>query len=187
MATAAYMTGRKKYKRPQAVVWCDAYTIESGLYVPSGAEYDDFLVLSDHNREQISIPSERIENRKRMINGTMRSYHVADKEKFSWQWDMLPSRAFEEDPQFNTTTGLPAEPYVMHTADGGAGARDMEHWRSNHKGPFYMLLSYDHTTSYAQVTGYNRVVHVYISSFSKDIVKRGITDFWNVSVELEEV
>ena len=125
--------------------------------------------------------------RSRMINGTMRSYYIADKEKFGWQWEMLPSRAFDENPNFNATTGKPATPYVMHTADGGAGGWDLVNWYQNHSGPFYMLMSYDGGTAYEDVNHYVRVVQVYFSSFSYNIVKRGITDFWNVNVELEEV
>lgn len=187
MATATYMTGRKMYNRPQALTWCDSYTMESGFYIPSGTEFQDFIVLSDHNRSEIKIGGNRIENRKRMINGTMRSYHIADKDTFSFSWEMLPSRSFDEAPNFNTTTGVAPSPYVRHTADGGAGGWDVVEWYANHNGPFYMLMSYDGGQAYGEVTAYTRVVHVYFSSFSSDVVKRGITDFWNISVELEEV
>lgn len=187
MATSGYVTGRKKWSLPQAVVWANAYEISSGVYVPSGTEYQDFIILSDHNRQEINIPSERIENRKRMINATMRSYHVADKSRFSWSWEMLPSRAFDDNPQFSSTTGLPTAVTTMHTADGGAGGWDLKEWYENHVGPFYMLLSYDAGVAYGDVNKYTRIVHVYFSSFGYSLVKRGITDFWNVSVELEEV
>ena len=58
-------------------------TLVEGLYVPDNSEYgsdsgiEDFIVLSDHNRQPITFGMQRIENRKRMINGTMRSYHIA--------------------------------------------------------------------------------------------------------------
>lgn len=187
MASAAYMSGRKKYSRPQAILWCDNYEMDNGLYVPSGTEFQDFIVLSDHNRKEIEIKGSRIENRKRMINGTMRSYFVADKDTFSWAWNMLPSRAFDEDPMINASTGVPASPYVMHTADGGAGGWDLNEWYLNHAGPFYMLMSYDGGEAFDDTTKYTRVVHVYFSSFSYTVEKRGITDFWSVQVDLEEV
>lgn len=187
MATASYMAGRSKYKRPQAILWCDSYAMDSGLFVPVGTEYEDFIILSDHNRKELPIQGGRIENRKRMINGTMRSYFIADKDVIKLDWDMLPSRAFDENPEFNTNTGKPASPYVMHTADGGAGGWDIQNWYNTHQGPFYMLMSYDIGTAYDSVLKYTRVVHVYFSSFQSVVVKRGITDFWNISLELEEV
>ena len=50
-----------------------------------------------------------------------------------------------------------------------------------------MLLSYDKGDAYGDVYRYTRWVNVYFSAFSYDVVKRGITDFWNISVDLEEV
>ena len=39
MATAAYVSGRKRYQRPQGVLWSEnAGTLVDGLYVPSGPE-----------------------------------------------------------------------------------------------------------------------------------------------------
>ena len=108
MATAAYLTGRKRFQRPQAILWSEnAGTLVDGLYVPNGYEVgadvpeetdpsliDQFLILSDHNRGEISFQPQRIEQRQRTINGRMRSYHIADKLSISWTWSNLPSRAF---------------------------------------------------------------------------------------------
>ena len=104
MTTSGYIYGsggvggRKKYRRPQAMMWSDLPPVTSnGFLVPDGFEVnaatpgDDFLVLSDHNRKDISFKPERIEKRERMINGRMRSYHIADKMTISTSWDMLPS------------------------------------------------------------------------------------------------
>jgi hypothetical protein len=39
MATSGYMTGRKRYQRPQALLWSDnPGTLSDGLYVPNGYE-----------------------------------------------------------------------------------------------------------------------------------------------------
>lgn len=110
MASNAYMQGRKKYQRPQAMLWADnPGTIVDGFHIPLGNEVGsdgtldqagEFLILSDNNREAIEFTKERIEVRKRMVNGRMRSYHVADKLQISTSWAMLPSRSFSETPSF---------------------------------------------------------------------------------------
>ena len=199
MATTTYLAGRKKYTRPQAVVWCDDYSFSGSTYVPNGNEFEDFIILSDHNRSEIKVESDRIENRKRMINGTMRSYHVADKIKYSWNWSMIPSRGFSLEPTFTAggalqrsqspdpVVGIQTVP-LMYTADGGAGGSDLLEWYENHKGPFYMLLSYD-KQKYSNLNSYTEVAQVYFASFSYDVSKRGLTshDFWDISMTLEEV
>ena len=201
MADSVYLAGRKKYKRPQAMLWSDAPPIISNnVYVPQGYEInaatagDDFIVLSDHGRKEISFKPERIEKRERMINGRMRSYHIADKLTISTSWDMLPSRAFRTDPQFDVTTGLSTiKPF---TIDGGAGGNELLDWYQNHTGSFYVFLAYDRKSNFAEsgqyghLAEYNEVIEMFISSFDYNIVKRGGTnnyDFWNVSVTLEEV
>ena len=50
------------------------------------------LYLTDDNRSPLKITPERIESRRRMIDGTMRSVHVADKYSFSTSWENIPSR-----------------------------------------------------------------------------------------------
>jgi len=193
VANSLYMAGRSAYSRPQAVVWADEYETSSGKYVPSGSEFNDFIILSDHNRSEISIQKERIENKRRMINGTMRSYHIADKKRFSWSWSMFPSRAFSNSPTFSASGRLTnnVEDYVVDLAAGGV---DIINWYENHQGPFYMLLAYDKynefsVNPYSHLNEYNEVVKVFFSGCESSIVKRGGTnhDFWDISVSLEEV
>jgi len=212
MATAAYITGRRRYQRPQAVLWSDnAGTLSEGLYVPNGYEVgatvpggtdpnliDQFLILSDHNRGEIDISTERLEQRQRTINGRMRSYHIADKLNFSWSWSLLPSRAFYQNAAFNETTGI--SPYQNNTqeftSDGGAGGVEILDWYENHKGPFWMYLAYDKYSNFGDddaafghLEQYNQIVEVYFADFNYSIVKRGGNNFdlWNISVTLEEV
>jgi hypothetical protein len=217
MADSAYLAGRKKYRRPQAMLWSDAPpVISNNVYVPQGVEVNsasagsDFLILSDHGRKDISFKPERIEKRERMINGRMRSYHVADKLTISTSWDMLPSRAFSNDPNFDTSTGAAATgsrsvtingntyniDATMYTVDGGAGGNELLDWYQNHTGSFYVFLAYDkkgnfadNGSQYGHLAEYNEVIEMFISSFDYNVVKRGGTnyDFWNVSVTLEEV
>jgi hypothetical protein len=211
MATSGYITGRKRYQRPQGILWSNnAGTLSNGLYVPTGYEIgadigaetnasliDQFLVLSDHNRSEINFSPKRLEQRQRTINGRMRSYHVADKLDISWSWDNLPSRSHDESPEFNSS-GVSALKGTQseYTADGGAGGVDILDWYETHTGPFWMFLAYDKYTNfestedpYAHLAQYNQVVQVYISDFKYSVVKRGATnhDLWNISVTLEEV
>ena len=212
MATAGYITGRKRYQRPQAVLWSDnAGTLSEGLYVPNGYEVgadvpggtdpdlvDQFLILSDHNRGEIDVTTQRLEQRQRTINGRMRSYHIADKLNFSWSWSLLPSRAFYQNAEFDPDTGI--SPYQNNlqefTADGGAGGVALLDWYQNHKGPFWMYLSYDKysnfgddNAAFGHLGQYNQIVQVYFADFNYSIVKRGGNNFdlWNISVTLEEV
>ena len=216
MASAQYLLGRKKYARPQAMLWAEnsgtVVSIEDEqYYVPDGYEsatdvsgitgdplVDQFIILSDDNRSPIDFRINRIEKRERMINGRMRSYHVADKLSITASWTMLPSRSFASLADFNPTTGKSAQTKTSSefTTDGGAGGVEMLNWYENHKDPFWVYLAYDKYTSYGnsadaflQLAKYNQVVEMYLADFSYSVVKRGSSnyDFWNVSVTLEEV
>ena len=211
MATSGYITGRKRYQRPQGVLWSNnPGTLSNGLYVPTGYEVgadigaetnlsliDQFVILSDHNRSEMRFSPKRIEQRQRTINGRMRSYHIADKLEISWSWENLPSRSYSQSPEF-ADNGLSALKGTQseYTSDGGAGGVDILDWYETHKGPFWMFLAYDKHTNfdntedpYDHLHQYNQVIQVYISDFNYTVVKRGATnhDLWNISVTLEEV
>lgn len=185
MPLQTYMSNRMAYSRPQAMLWTDAYTTSSAGYIPVGTEYTDFIILSDHSRGEIQIGSERIENRKRMINGTMRSYHIADKKSYQTSWDLLPSRAFDQAPAFDANGLSTAPGIVSYTADNGAGGQDLVSWYESHPGPFWMLLSYDDVV-YGTFNKYTTAVKVFFADFEHSVVKRGVTDLWDISVTLEE-
>jgi hypothetical protein len=202
----AYMAGRKQYARPQAILFSkNAGYLQDGKYIPDGYEFgasgktdaeSSFLILSDHNRSPIDFKTTRIENRKRMINGRMRSYHIADKLNINLSWNMIPSRGYSASPQFNTSTGATTGTGTEFTVDGGAGGVELLKWYENNTGPFWVFLSYDKynnfdTTAnkYAHLFEYNEVIEVYISSFDYSVQKRGAhnMDLWNISMSLEEV
>lgn len=246
MATSSYMAGRKKYQRPQAMLWADnPGTIIDGAYVPLGNEQNsqttfeagNFIILSDDNRQAIDFKPDRIEKRERMVNGRMRSYHIADKLVISTSWQMLPSRSFALSPDFNAngkatslieeapitlttyedtngdgknevitaTSTAPVRPYgsalrrdQQYTTDGGAGGVELLDWYENNPGSFWVYLSYDKYTNFAErgdtspydnLAKYSQIVEVYFSDFSYTVEKRGGSnyDFWNISVTLEEV
>lgn len=209
MATAAYVQGRKRYTRPQAIIWSEnPGTLDaSGIYIPTGQEIganplltsggtNQFLILSDHNRSAIQFKPERIEQRQRMINGNMRSHHIADKMTINFSWNNLPSRAFSSVADFDSTGKSELTGQNEYTADGGAGGVELLEWYETHKGPFWMFLSYDNyrnfgiaESAYLHLTNYSEIVQVYFADFSYDVVKRGRTnhDLWDISVSLEEV
>ena len=180
------MAGRRKYSRPQAILLADnpgtivSYTDPNtnqtaNFHIPLGYEYGNaanedptFLILSDDNRSPINFSNTRIEKRERMINGRMRSYHIADKVNIDVSWNMLPSRAFRTNPEFDSSgspsglvtsinhdnnpltatkpvksSGSPFYVDQQYTTDGGAGGADLLDWYKNHQGPFYVYLAYD--------------------------------------------
>ena len=215
MATSAYMAGRKRYQRPEAVLWSNnSGTLTGGLYLPNGYEVgavvpsgtdedliDQFLILSDNNRGEINFNQQRIEKRERTINGRMRSYHIADKLSISMSWNMLPSRAYFEVADFNSS-GI--SPYKNtsgeFTTDGGAGGVAILDWYQSHPGPFWMYLAYDKYSnfkvggeitdaSFGHLAQYNQIIEVYFADFNYSVVKRGGStyDFWNINLTLEEV
>ena len=210
MATSAYLTGRRRYTRPQGILWSNnAGTLSNGLYVPTGVEVgasttetdpnllDQFIILSDHNRGDMQFSTQRIEQRQRTINGRMRSYHIADKLTMSVSWSMLPSRGYSGLPNFNSAGVSPSEGSTTeYTADGGAGGVELLDWYETHQGPFFMYLAYDKYTNlegqtyeYSGLNRYNQIIEVYFADFNYSVVKRGATnhDLWNISVTLEEV
>ncbi len=202
MADSTYMVGRKQYRRPQAIMLSDSVgRVDGGIYTPDDdeVEFEDFIILSDHNRKALNFSTERIEQRKRMINGRMRSVHIADKLKLSVSWDLLPSRGFAGPAGFdvNGNPVIQTNQY-QHTADGGAGGVELLHWYKQHPGSFWVFLAYDNYRLFNEVVPednftkmgqYNERIEMYISEFSYDVDKRGATtfDMWNISLSLEEV
>lgn len=219
MATNQYMTGRRKYTRPQAIMFSEnPGVVNLGMRVPVGYEVgsdtdetdasllNQFLILTDDNRQPIDFKIIRIEKRERMINGRMRSHHITDKRSFSVSWSMVPSRAFSSKANFDTTTGSrigsvsgsPAAADTSYTTDGGAGGVEIKDWYDSHPGSFWVFLAYDNykelgfndpVTLANTLQRYNEVIEMYITDFSYSVQKRGGSnyDFWNISMTLEEV
>lgn len=139
--------------------------------------------LSDHNRSSLQEDIERIENKKRMADGTLRRYSVVKKRTFSCSWDLLPSS--------NSIVGS------LKTVDGGLAGEDLERIHDTINTPMRMILRRgsakgltapvvtDAQLPYSDSNFY--ICNVMISDFSKEVVKRGKVDLWNVSLTLEEV
>jgi hypothetical protein len=132
----------------------------------------------------------------------MRSYHIADKVQISTSWQRLPSRGYAASPEFDenglavlrTTSTVSDGMSQMYTADGGAGGIELLDWYENHKGSFWLFLSYDRYDNFVGEGKYNNlhkysdVIEVFFSDFSYSVEKRGYGhDLWGVSLSLEEV
>lgn len=116
--------------------------------------------ITDHNRSELSTDVNRIETPKRMANGSMRKYVIADKRTFSVSWSEVPH-------------------LKDYTVDGYWGGKEMETFYNTNAGVFTLKI----TNGDATVETFS----VVFTSFSRDLSKRGLYDFWNVSVEMEEV
>lgn len=116
--------------------------------------------ITDHNRSELNVTPERIENKQRMANGRMRKYVTADKRTFSCSWDMLPKK-------------------TTQTVDGFWGGEAMEDFYNATAGSFTLEI----TDGDGEVYTYS----VMFSDFSKVIKKRGSVDFWQIDVTMEEV
>ena len=120
------------------------------------------IKITDHNRSELEIATERIGNQKRMANATKRGYWIADKRKFSVSWTDLPGS-------------------TDYTVDGFAGADDIAAFYLANKGVFSLTLIYADGQP-------NDVVSVmFTPDFSKRLKKRGITSIYDVEVSMEEV
>lgn len=160
------------YLRPSLVIFTeDEPTSIDGTQWDLGTNY---IYLSDNNREDLSVGFERIEYRQRMVNGRMRSYHVADKKTFSTSWKNLPSRK-------NLVTEY------SETRNSFAGGQEMLKWYEDHTGDFWMILVYDKDSEVADLKNNLEVVNVFYDSFSYNVIKRGYdTDLWDINLSLVE-
>lgn len=131
------------------------------VYLPKGSLMKwNGNAITEHNRSELSIDVNRIENSKRMATGTMRKYVIADKREFSCSWEMIPDA-------------------TAATVDGKWGGAAIESFYNTTPGAFTLVL-----TDGAGVTSTYTVM---ITDFSKVINKRGTYDAWDIDITLEEV
>ena len=210
-AGSEYIANRKRWSKPQAMIWSRTPGVvvksgeNTGLVSPTGEEGTNFIVISDHNRAPISMDQQRLESRTRMVSGNMRSYYTADKVMLSTSWTMLPSRAYQTAMVLGTdakptqdTSPFTQAPYnaippnSSLTADGGAGGDDMLKWYLDTIGPMWVFLAYDRfdntegPNQFGMYCNYVQRMKMFFSSFNYSVEKRGVSDFWNISVTLEE-
>jgi hypothetical protein len=135
------------------------------------------IKLSEHNRQPVSISTTRIEQSKRMSNGTFRKFFIADKEAISVSWNMLPS-------------------FSTFTVDGGYGAVDLKSFyegtAAKSAGALSGRSTFDVSINYGSVT---KQLEMVFTSCSFEIVRRNVKEntgdtpqeFWNVSISMEQV
>lgn len=139
--------------------------------------------VTDHGRDPLSMSTQRIGSDQRMANGTLRRHTIAKKRTWSVSWNNLPST--------NTVVG------GFSTADGGMSGEQIETFYKTTDGKFRMVLRrgsalgkavpnpLDTALPYEDQDFY--ICNVMITDFSKEVLKRGNVDIWNMSVTLEEV
>jgi hypothetical protein len=138
------------------------------------------LYLTDDNRESLQITPQRIESKRRMIDGTMRSVHIADKNEFSTSWTNLPSRKTRPTP--STPDGLSNK----ITSDSFGAGQDIKDWYDSNLSDFWVLLVFDANVTNAPASSAEKY-NVFFDDFQYDIVKRGqFNDLWDVSISLVE-
>jgi len=128
---------------------------------PTDPEYAS-RKLSDHNRSPISLSFDKIENKERMANGTLRKFVVATKRTIKASWEDLP----RED---------------IHTADGFWGANSIKNfYDTSSNSAFWVTINYG--------DGTNEQMQVMFTDFNVKLSKRGTyTDLYNIDFGLEEV
>lgn len=132
------------------------------VYLPKGSIMQwNGNKITEHNRSELDVTTERIKSSTRMANGTLREWVVATKRTFSASWDLVPAD-------------------TAKTVDAAWGGKAMETFYNTTTGPFTLLIT--------NGDGSTQSYTVVFQDFDKNIVSRGgTTDAWNVSVTLEEV
>ncbi len=139
------------------------------LYANPADTTKDWIKLTEHNRSDISITPERIEQTQRMGNGTLRKFFVADKKQFTVSWNMLPG-----------TRG--------YTVDGQWGALDLIEFYNSSEGQstFDIRLNFAKSGTSQESTGYEQYT-VSCTSFTATLVRRGLVPFYDISMSMEQV
>lgn len=147
--------------------------VGSLLFIDTGtdAATPTWTKLSEHNRQPVSLDTNRIERSERMANGTMRKIFIADKYSIQTSWTMLPS--------LNTMT-----------VDGGYGAEQIRSfYKGKGTGSFKLKISYNGASAR------DEIITVMFSACSFTLNKRNVKEnvadaaqeFWDVSITLEQV
>lgn len=128
-----------------------------------------FNKVTEHNRSDLGVSIERIEQVTRTSNGTLRKNYITDKRKFSASWTMLPS-------------------YRTLTVDGAWGAEDLRSFYLSDEGKtsFRIRINLAKAGTDQTSSGYEEYTVVF-GGCNFSVVKRGLQPHWNVSIELEEV
>jgi hypothetical protein len=154
--------------------YSSAVAIRNGLSQSSATQLR-FRRVTEHNRDPLSITTNRIENSQRMSNGTLRKYFIADKLNLSISWEMIPS-------------------FRNETVDGGWGAEDLKTFYESEagQGSFRIKLnptvfSVDLIEQSDGALADDYTYNMMFTSCDFTVIKRGIQPFWSVNISLEQV
>lgn len=169
------VTLSKKWLRPSLLIFTQVEPTlvttgdDAGKWNFNGATP---LYLTDDGRDPLQVTPQRLEFKRRMIDGTMRSHYVADKNQFSTSWKNIPSRK---------TNGLESI-----TSDNFGAGQDIKDWYEETTGDFWILAVYDGIAD-GTIANSAEKYHVFFESFNYSVSKRGpINDLWDVSITLVE-
>jgi len=179
------MALEKKWLRPSLIIFCENEPMYTDSVWNLGENY---LYLTDDNRDPVQVTYSRIEYKQRMITGRMRSYHVADKRSFSTAWTNLPSRSKDSERKYIS------EHETTSSSSKYAAGQELKEWYETYTGDFWILLVYDgkqynSTSNNVAASSESQIekFQVFFEDFNYDIVKRGqFNDLWDVSVDLVE-
>jgi uncharacterized protein YgiM (DUF1202 family) len=157
-----------------------SYPIQSGIHV--SLNNSTWYKLTDHNRAEITITPELIQNESRMANGTLKKYVVAQKDKISTSWSFVPSKTSEcvdgnksaawLESFYKANVGIPIyiKVIVSEITTGTA--------RGSVPDDFYFKSAQEGSKEYT----------VFISNFSKRVLKRTkVSDYVSMDIEFTEI
>lgn len=117
--------------------------------------------LTEHNRSSLSVSTEKLMEEKRMVNGTLRRYVVAEKRRWKVSWADVFSKA-------------------EWVVDGAWSGEEIYQFYLENTGEFTLTVTYGDGTS--------EQILVMFEDFSFDVSKRTTDfDFWDVDLSLVEV
>lgn len=139
------------------------------LYANPSDTTKDWIKLSEHNRGEIGISIQRIQQSQRMANGSLRKFFVADKKEFSISWRMLPGTR-------------------VYTVDNQWGALDLIEFYNSSEGQstFDIRLNFAKSGTSQESSGYEQYT-VSCTSFNATLIKRGEVPFYDISMTMEQV
>lgn len=139
------------------------------LYADPNDTTQSWIKLTEHNRKEIAVTTQRIEQSKRMSNGDLRKFFIADKKNFSFSWDMLPGTR-------------------IYTIDNQWGALDLIRFYESTEGQstFSIRLNFAKNGANQESSGFEEYV-VSCTSFNATLIRRGEVPFYNISMSLEQI
>lgn len=139
------------------------------LYQDPSDTTQSWIKLTEHNRSEIVMGINRIEQAQRMANGSLRKFFVVDKKEFSVSWSMLPGTR-------------------IYTVDNQWGALDLIEFYNSSEGQstFDIRLNFAKSGTSQESSGYEQYT-VSCTSFNATLIKRGEVPFYNVSMSMEQV